>query len=111
MGSQIAFTNGKTLTLVSPGSGESSRLQLSPPRFSDALPLVLGLEPGTFRGQAASSVVFVAIKSFKKVDLPEGAAIKLAIDQVPATEVEFPKGRYTPFKLESASTRPWVTRL
>ncbi len=81
-------TDGKHLILTSPSSGALSRLAIEPSRSADALDSLLGVNPGTYRGSVATGVVFVGLVDLSAgIDLDPKAAINIAIDGGPATEV------------------------
>src|SRR6266498_782439 len=83
---KLATDDGKRLVLISPSAGKNSRLAIEPPR--GALEKLLGLEPGTFRGSAATGVKFTATVDLTQgIDLPVEAKIKLAIDGAPPVEI------------------------
>jgi hypothetical protein len=81
LGSDVAIHDGRHLVLTSPSSGVGSRIAIEPPRAADALPGLLGVEPGTFRGQDATGINFVGTVDLSAgVELGADAAIKLRID-------------------------------
>jgi hypothetical protein len=83
-----ASTDGKHLILTSPSSGALARLAIEPSRSADALDSLLGVDPGTYRGSAATGVVFVGLVDLSAgIDLDPKAAINIAIDGGRATEV------------------------
>jgi hypothetical protein len=89
----VASHDGRRLVLLSPSSGAESRIAFEPPRRGDALDTVLGLEPGTFRGRAATGVRFVGTVGLPEgADLPAGAAVKLGVDGNPPVEIPLPEG-------------------
>ena len=84
----VASHDGQHLVLTSPTTGASSRIAFEPPRAADALDKLLGVEPATFRGRAATSVSFVGTVDLSAgVDLPANAAIKLSIDSPGQVEI------------------------
>lgn len=81
LSAQIASDNGKQLFLTSPIKGGSSRIAFLPPRGADAMLQLLGVEPGTFRGQDGTRVTFVGTVDLSAgVTLAANAAIKLGKD-------------------------------
>ncbi|HAJ64466.1 MAG TPA: hypothetical protein DCP31_38900 [Cyanobacteria bacterium UBA8543] len=77
----IASDNGKQLVLVSPHDGANSSITFLPPRGADAISQLLGVEPGTFRGQEGTRVTFVGTVDLSAgVTLEANAAIKLGKD-------------------------------
>jgi hypothetical protein len=82
----VATTDGKHLVLISPSAGAGSRLIIEPPLA--ALDKLLGLEPGAVNGSDATSVKFTGtVELTGGIDLPAGAAIKLAVDEGAAVEI------------------------
>ena len=95
LGSNIASHDGKHLVLTSSTLGRQSRIAFAPPRATDALDQLLGLEPATFRGHEATRVRFVGTVDLSAgIDLPANAAIKVGIDG--ADPVEIVVGGATP---------------
>lgn len=84
----IAASDGRHLILSSPSAGADSRIDFSPPRTPDALPTLLGVTPGTRRGQDATRLTFTGLVDLSHgVDLPPNAAIKISIDGTAAQEI------------------------
>ncbi len=80
---QVALDNGKNLILQSPTSGSDSRIAFEPPQATDALNILLGVEPGTIRGQSATSVRLTGTVDLSQgIDLAAGASIKLEVDDI-----------------------------
>jgi hypothetical protein len=88
-GTEVAIaSNNKHLMLVSPTSGASSRILLETPRAEDALDRLLGIAPGTFRGQEATRVSFAGtIDLSTGIDLSTADRIKIAIDHEEFIEI------------------------
>jgi hypothetical protein len=83
-----AGTDGKHLILTSPSSGALACIAIEPSRSADALDSLLGTDPGTYRGSAATGVVFVGMVDLSAgLDLDPKAAVNITIDAGPATEV------------------------
>ena len=88
LGMDVAAHDGVHLVLLSPSSGAGSRIAIEPPRTTDALDRLLGLEPATFRGHDATGVNFVGTVDLSAgVDLDANAAINLAIDGTEPVEI------------------------
>lgn len=84
----VASHDGQHLILTSPTEGAGSRIAIEPPRATDALDKVLGVEPGTYRGEGAAGINFVGTVDLSDgVDLDADAAIKLGIDDDPPVEI------------------------
>jgi hypothetical protein len=84
----IATTDARHLILTSPTVGAGSHIDLLPPRTPDALPTLLGVTPGTVRGQDATCVIFTGLVDLSNgLDLPANAAIKISIDGSAAQEI------------------------
>jgi hypothetical protein len=93
LGQTVAFADGRHLVLVSPTAGAGSRIVFEPARAADALDVLLGVPPGLTRGRNATTVRFVSTVDLSVgVDLPAGAAVKLAVDAGPAVEVPLAAG-------------------
>mgnify|MGYP001393673464 CR=1 FL=1 len=85
----VASSNGRRLILSSHTVGASSRIAFEPPRVTDALPLLLGVEPGEFRGQNAEQVRFVGTQDLSGgADLSSASAIKLGVDGAALVEID-----------------------
>jgi hypothetical protein len=85
---QVAGHDGHHLILTSPSSGPASRIDLGPPRTPDALSKLLGVTPGTVRGQDETRITFPGLADLTAgADLPANAAVKLSIDAGPAQEI------------------------
>lgn len=91
---KVASHDGSHLILTSPAEGSDSRIAIAPSQVEDALLKVLGVEPGTFRGQDPTRVNFIGTVDLSQgIDLPAQAAIALSIDeaephQITLTEAE-----------------------
>jgi hypothetical protein len=71
--------DGTGLVLTSPSAGASSRIQFETPHA--ALAVLLGMEPGIFRGRAATRVKFTGLADLSGgIDLGTASKIKLSID-------------------------------
>lgn len=88
LGASVAGHNGKHLTLISPAKGAASRIVIEPPQEEDALNLLPGVAPGTYRGSEAAGVSFVATVDLSGgVDLSTVNTIKLGYDDVAPVEI------------------------
>jgi hypothetical protein len=84
----LAQHDGHRLTLLSPTSGATSQIAFETPQAQDARPMLLGVEPGTTRGQDAGGVTFLGVADLSAgVDLPAHAALKLGIDGAASVEI------------------------
>ncbi|NJL10587.1 MAG: hypothetical protein HC908_11640 [Calothrix sp. SM1_7_51] len=89
LGINIASDDGKHLILTSSISGADSQIAIEPPQAGNALPILLGLEPGSFRGQDANRVNFIGVVDLSNgIELGANAAIKLVIDGGEAVEIQ-----------------------
>ncbi|MCA9941832.1 MAG: hypothetical protein H6656_00595 [Ardenticatenaceae bacterium] len=80
-GKEVALDNGKNLILQSQTTGTGSRIAFAPPQATDALPRLLGVEPGLTRGQGASTVRLLGIPDLSQgITLPAGASLRLGVD-------------------------------
>ncbi len=85
---KVASDNGRRLILSSHEAGKNRRITFEPPRMRDALELLLGVEPGEFRGRDAEQVIFVATADLSQgVDLSGGDLIKIGVDGEDAIEI------------------------
>jgi hypothetical protein len=88
LGMDVAAHDDRHLVLTSPSFGAGSRIVFEPPKATDALDRLLGLEPATFRGQDATGITFVGTVDLNDgVDLDANAAINLAIDGAEPVEI------------------------
>ncbi len=88
MPASIASGDGRHLILTSPNSGVGSRLKLTPSQARDARSTLLGLEPLTAKGLAATGVVFVGtVDLMAGVSLPADARVKIGIDGAAPVEI------------------------
>ncbi|OEU76159.1 MAG: hypothetical protein BA864_09460 [Desulfuromonadales bacterium C00003093] len=86
--SNVASHDGRHLILTSPSSGTASKIAIQSPRAVDALDSLLGLEPGTYRGQEGTSINFVGTVDLSEgIDLEANAAVKLSIDTIEPLEI------------------------
>lgn len=77
----VASDNGRFLILSSRTLGHNSRIAFGPPRSADSLPLLLGIEPGEWRGQDATQVRFTGTRDLSQgVDLSGGDMLRLSVD-------------------------------
>ncbi|PWB46137.1 MAG: hypothetical protein C3F12_08760 [Candidatus Methylomirabilota bacterium] len=88
--SSVASRDGGHLILTSPSAGGGSRIQFEP-NPGDAVDILLGAQPATFRGRDASRVTFTGVIDLSAgIDLPANAAVKLRVDgdelEIPLTE-------------------------
>ncbi len=84
----IASDDGLHLILTSPLAGSASRIEIQPSQARDARPLLLGLEPTTVSGRAATSVTFTGtVDLMEGLELPAHSALKIGIDGAPAIEI------------------------
>ncbi len=82
------FRTPTALTIQSRTAGAGSRIVFEPVRATDALPTVLGREPGEVRGEDAGTVAFVGTADLSQgVELPAGAAVRIGVDAVAPVEV------------------------
>lgn len=94
LGRPVASHDGRHLVLLSSTAGPESRIVFEPPRLADALDALLDVEPGTFRGRAATGVRFTStVKLPDGADLPAGAAVALGVDGNPPVEIALPGGK------------------
>ncbi len=85
----LASSNGRRLILSSSTLGASSRIRFEPPRVTDALPLLLGVPPGEFRGEDAEQVRFVGTADLSGgANLSSASAIKLGLDGATPIEID-----------------------
>jgi hypothetical protein len=85
----IASDDGQHLILRSPKSGAVSQLAFEPPHTADALGILLGVAPGTYRGQEATRLSFTGLVDLGAgIDLAAHASIKLKIDAVGPVEID-----------------------
>jgi hypothetical protein len=100
----IANSDGKHLIVTSVSAGAESRVEIESPR--GALDKVLGSEPRVFKGVDATTLKFSSIPDLTGgIDLPAGAAIKLAIDDAAAVEIKLTEAapaKRTPVEIVSA---------
>lgn len=88
LGMEVATHDDRHLVLTSLSLGAGSRIAIESPRATDALEVLLGVEPGTFREQDATGITFVGTVDLSDgVDLDANAAIKLAIDGAEPVEI------------------------
>ncbi|HEY9603473.1 MAG TPA: hypothetical protein V6C85_17790 [Allocoleopsis sp.] len=94
LGKEVASHDGQHLILTSLTDGSDSRITIEPPQVEDALSVVLGVKPGTFKGQDATQVKFVGTVDLSQgITLSPNAAIKLEVDgfgvkEIPLTGAE-----------------------
>ncbi|MET0622277.1 MAG: hypothetical protein ABW250_04770 [Pyrinomonadaceae bacterium] len=80
--------DGTHLALTSPTTGADSRIAFEPPRAEDASALLLGLEPGVARGEAATGVVFTGTADLAAgLDLDTDAFVRISIDGGPFRDI------------------------
>jgi hypothetical protein len=88
LGMQVATDDGQHLILTSPSVGSESRITITTPQAEDAIATLLGVQPGTFKGQDATKVSFVGLVDLRQgITLAANAAIKLSIDGAEAIEI------------------------
>jgi hypothetical protein len=88
MTSEIASHDGKHLVLTSPTAGAGSRIAVQPSRARDAGDILLGIDPTTARGRAATSVAFTGtVDLMEGIELPADAAVSIGIDGAPPVEI------------------------
>lgn len=84
-----ATLDGKRLLLTSPTSGAAGRIAFEPPRATDALKLLLGLEPQSVFGSDPTRVRFVGTADLRAgLDLSAARFVKLVIDGNPPVEID-----------------------
>lgn len=87
---EIATHDGRHIILRSTTTGAGSRIAFVSPRAEDALDKLIGMAPGTFRGQEATQVRFTGTVNLSEgIELPENAAIKIGIDGADLVEISF----------------------
>lgn len=90
LGQDVAAHDGRYLMLSSPSTGTGSRIAIEPPRASDALDVLLGIEAGTYRGQDATKVIFISTVDLRNgIDLEANAAIRVGIDEIEPEDILF----------------------
>ena len=100
LGSTVAGHDGRYLVLNSSITGADSRIVFEPPRAQDALDKLIGLEPGTFRGEEATQVRFTGTVNLNEgIDLPGNAAIKIGFDGADPVEISFDNTEPTQFSM------------
>ena len=100
----VALHDGHHLTLASTQTG--GRIAFEPPRGSDALSTLLGLEPGAFRGKAATGVHFQSLVDLSDgINLPANAAIALGLDGSPPVDVQLTAGQPAHISLVDLAVR------
>lgn len=78
---QVASVEGGRLVLTSRRAGAAALLRLEPPRARDARPLLLGREPGLWRGVEGRRVVFTGTADLSGgVDLSGARHLRLKVD-------------------------------
>lgn len=88
LGMDVAAHDDRHLVLTSPSFGAGSQIAIESPRATDALEVLLGVEPGTFRGEGATGVTFTGTVDLSAgIDLDANAAINLAIDGAEPVEI------------------------
>lgn len=88
LGMDVAAHDDRHLVLTSPSLGAGSRIAIESPRATDALEVLMGVEPGSFRGEDATRVSFTGTVDLSGgVDLDANAAIELAIDGAGPVEI------------------------
>ncbi len=89
LAASVATLAGGYLVLTSPTTGPASRLDLAPPRGTDALDLLLGIAPTSIRGKDASQVRFAGTVDLSAgVDLGAGSKLRLAVDGGAPVEID-----------------------
>jgi hypothetical protein len=77
----VAWHDGTHLSLTSPTAGAGGSLALEAPRAQDAMEVLLGVEPGTWRGSDAARVTFAgAARVAGSVDLEAADHVKVGVD-------------------------------
>jgi hypothetical protein len=83
----LASHDGKHLSLTSPTASAASSIVFEEPRAQDAMDVLLGVEPGTWRGSDAARVTFAgAARLTGSVDLSAADRVKVGVDG-PAVEI------------------------
>jgi hypothetical protein len=78
---KVATHDGSSLILTSPTIGAASRIALETSMAEDAMGILLGIEPGNYRGKDATAIKFVGTVDLSQgIDLEAGSAIKLGLD-------------------------------
>ena len=89
-------SDGRRVTLHDPTAGAASRIRVEAPREADARDVVLGRPPVLVRGTAATGVSLVGTVDLSDgVELAADAALRLAVDGGPATDVVLGDGTAT----------------
>lgn len=92
LGAVVAFTDGHSISVVSPTRGPGSRVEVDPPHSRDALDL-LGLQPGLTRGRPATGVRFTGTAELGGgIELPADAALRIGVDAAPAVDMAIGDG-------------------
>ena len=96
----VASDNGRRLILSSHTVGSNSRITFEPPRLADALPLLLAVAPGDYRGHNAEQVRFVSTADLSGgVDLSSASAVKLGLDDADPIEIDCAASAADPTKV------------
>jgi hypothetical protein len=84
----VVTRNNGNLVLTSRTSGTDARITFEPLRIMDALDILIGRAPATFRGRDNTRVNFIGTADLSAgVQLPAGAAVKLRIDAGQPVEI------------------------
>jgi hypothetical protein len=85
---KVASHTGRRLLLTSHITGRASRIAFGAPRNADALPLLLNVEPGDYRGQNAEQVRFVGTVDLSAgIDLSGADHVRLGVDGAEPIEI------------------------
>ncbi|MDJ0753560.1 MAG: hypothetical protein QNJ45_08600 [Ardenticatenaceae bacterium] len=89
LGSDIASTDEKFLTLTSANQSSASRIAFAPPQATNAWDLLLGQTADSATGRNATGVRLIGTVDLSEgIELPAGAALRLGVDDAdPATIV------------------------
>ncbi len=86
----LASTDGQHLLVESPTIAAASLVAFETPQATDALPTVLGVAPGTYRGEASGRISYVSTVTLNAgVVLPADARIVLGVDGGAPVEIRF----------------------
>jgi hypothetical protein len=84
----VADDDGRGLVLISPSVGARSRIKLETPHATDALPVLLDVEPGTVEGEDATRVRFTGTVDLSDgVDLRDADRICIGVDGQDPVEI------------------------
>ena len=98
--SPVCSHNGKRLVLVSNTAGANSRIRFELPRIPDALPLLLDLEPGLYRGENAEQVRFSGTVDLSaSADLSAAGQLRIGLDEADPVDISLTGNAADPHKV------------